>query len=122
MSAFTESKMVSVAGLECIKRSQWWEKFNQEVLMYIREMTSSFVAMGKMMFSIPSPLRAFLDLVKFKTGQHASSTKALGSNVVNKFILNFENPLPFILYIKNKESPIKAIISVHMCKLFGLRP
>lgn len=52
--------------------------------MYIREMTSSFVAMGKMMFSVPFPLRAFLDLVKFKTGQYARSTRAVGCNVVNK--------------------------------------
>lgn len=96
MAVFTESKMVSVAGLECIKRSQWWEKFNQEVLMYIRKITSSFVAMEKMMFSIPVPLRTFLDLVKFKTCQHASSTNAVGCNVLKKLILNFENPLYFI--------------------------
>lgn len=53
--------------------------------MYIREMTGSFVAMGKIMFSIPFPLRAFLDLVKSKTGQHAGSTiSAVACNVINK--------------------------------------
>lgn len=52
--------------------------------MYIREMTSSFVAMWKMMFSVPSPLRALLGLVKFKTSQYARGTSAVGCNVVNK--------------------------------------
>lgn len=64
--------------------------------MYIREMTSSFVAMGKMMFSVPFPLRAFLELVEIKTGQYARSTQAVGYNVVKKTQMNFRNSLYFI--------------------------
>lgn len=66
-------------------------------------MSSSFVAMGKIMFSISSPLRVFLDLVKCKTGQYASSTNAVGCNIINKLIRNFGNPSYFIYHMKKQE-------------------
>lgn len=71
-------------------------KIQSGSLNVYRKMASSFVAMGKMMVSIPSPLTAFLDLVQFKTGQHASNANAVGNNGLQKLILNSENPVYFI--------------------------
>lgn len=71
-------------------------KIQSGSLNVYRKMASSFVAMGKMMVSIPSPLKAFLDLVKFETVQHASNANAVGYNGLKKLILNSENPLYFI--------------------------
>lgn len=78
-------------------------KIQSGSLNVYRKMASSFVAMGKMMVSIPSPLKAFLDLVKFKTGQHSSNANAVGYNGLKKLILNSENPLYFIKYVKKNK-------------------